>query len=156
MRKSARRRPYVAKSRTLATCPWKMTAVFAPIEQIISGIRSSGTVDAAKGAPVFQEHMKGGWYEMVPALAGVIHFHEIALSRHQLPVELDGLRRLSAKLDKDAPLFDTDLDAAEASIVSCKRQATALTVDEAQDILDTIRMSIAMDKISTTTPPKTA
>lgn len=132
---------------TLRTQPWKVLSVFMPIEQVLARMESSGTIDAAGGVPIFQEDGKGGWYEIVPALQGVIEFHQVALSRYGLPVDIAGLERLCNKLDLGAPIFQNDVDSAHRSIDSCKRQAMHLRVSQASSIVETVRISMELDRL---------
>jgi hypothetical protein len=130
----------------LRTQPWRIFAVFEPIEAILSRMERDGTIDAASGVPVFCEHGAGGWYEVGPALEGVLQFHEIAASRYALPCDLAGLQRITKKLEVGAPIFEADIAAARASINSCKRQAMALRQSQACDIVDTVRISMELDR----------
>lgn len=147
MRKSAKRRPYQPRRLKLSHRPWKVELVFGPIERILHRIEIDCTVDCVQGRPVFYEDGNGGWYEVVEALRGVIEFHQLAEARHGLPVDLEGMIRVANKLNSGAPLFEQDIALARANIETCKRQALRLTLDEAEDILNTIRISMELDKI---------
>jgi hypothetical protein len=141
-------RKYQRKPRTdplLITQPWKLLSVFAPVEEVLDRIERDGTIDAAGGVPVFCESSTSSWYEMVPALQGVIEFHVVARDRYRYAVDLAGLDRLRNKLDLGAPLFESDLQAARQSIVSCKQQASRLRVSQAVSIVDTVRISMALE-----------
>ena len=131
----------------LRTQPWKIFAVFDPIERILSRIEREGVVDAAGGVPVFHEDSRGGWYEVVPAINGVIEFHEHAQTRYGLQCDVSGLKKLAKKLELGAPLFTGDITAARASIDTCKQQAGALRVSQALDLVRTVQISMEMDKL---------
>ena len=131
----------------LRTQPWKVALVFGPIERILHRLEADGTIEVAGRQVVFKEDGRGGWYDAVAALRGVIQFHELAASRHGLPVELASLRKFANKLDTAAPIFEADIKAVRDCIIECKRQAMQLRVSQAQDIVDTIRISMEMDKI---------
>ena len=146
MRKSGKRYRVNRGDPLLITQPWKVASVFAPIEQVIDRIARDGTVDAAGGVPVFHEDARGGWYEIVPALAGVLEFHQLAAARYGLGADVAGLERLGKKLDVGAPIFDTDLSDARRAIVSCKQQAMRLRVSQAQDIVTTVQTSMALER----------
>jgi hypothetical protein len=152
MRKHCKRRIRTAKSPKLACYPWKVEAVFYPLDRIMHRLESEGTVEVAQGRAVFREEMRGGWYDMAAAMEGIIEFHTLAEERHGLAVDLDGLIKLRAKLQYASPLFDSDLAKARASIEACKRQALQLTLDEAQDLLTTVQISSELDKIKPTAP----
>lgn len=149
MRKHTRRKPMHHRRATLSSQPWKVSMVFDPIEKILHRMLADGTIDCAQGRPVFREDGKGGWYEVVEALRGVIEFHQLAEARHGIPAEVDGMIRLANKLHLSAPIFEEDIAATRANIEKCKRQALRLTLDEATDIVKTLQISMVMDKIST-------
>jgi hypothetical protein len=122
--------------------------VFDPIDKILHRMQSDGTIDCAQGRPVFREDGRGGWYDLVAALRGVIEFHQLAEARHGIAAEVDGMIRLANKLHLSAPIFEEDIAATRANIETCKRQALRLTIDEATDIVRTIQISMEMDKIT--------
>lgn len=147
MRKSAHRRPYQPRRLKLNTQPWKVDGVFGPIERILHRLEADCTIDSAQGRPVFHEDTKGGWYDVVEALRGVIAFHQLAEVRHGIAADVDGIIRFANKLHSGAPIFEQDLALVRANIDTCKRQALRLTIDEADDILQTIRIGMAFDQI---------
>lgn len=148
MRKRAKPRRHADP--LLRTCPWKITAVWHPIEQILSRLRRSGEIDVAGTQVVFYEDGRGGWYDMIEAMRGVIQFHEIAASRLNIAVDVSGLVKFANKLEAAMPLFDADLDAVRKSMDSCMRQALNLRLSEALDIIDTVRISGEMEKLKLT------
>lgn len=131
----------------LRTRPWKIYAVFGPLESILNQIEKDGTVMACGNQIVFLEDGSGGWYDAVAALHGVIEFHQIAEMRYGLAVDTAQLIKLANKLDSGAPIFESDIQAARESINHCKRQAGQLRESQACDLVDTVRISMEMDKI---------
>jgi hypothetical protein len=121
--------------------------VWAPLETVLAQIERDGTVDAEGQRIVFREDMRGGRYDLVEALRGVIEFHELAASRHGLPVDVSALVRFANKLDAGSPLFESDISAVREAITACKRQALNLRQSWAQDILDTVRISAEIDRL---------
>lgn len=144
MRKSAKRRPYKQKTQVMADA----SAVFAPIEHVIAEIRRTGTIDAVGDTPVFCDNNK--LHPLVPAIERVIQFHELALSRYGTPVDIAGMKHLVVSLKSWSGLDVAMLDEAEISIASCKRQAMALTMQQANEIIQTVRISIRMDQLKGT------
>lgn len=140
MRKSAHRRPYQPRRLKLSTQPWKID-IFGPIERILHRLEADCTI------PVFHEDGAGGWYDVVEALRGVIAFHQLAEARHGLAADVDGLIRFANKLHSGAPIFEQDLALVRANIDTCKRQALRLLLDEATDIVQTIRIGMELDKL---------
>lgn len=137
----------------LRTQPWKIVTVFGPIERILHRLEADGTIDVAGRQVVFKEDGKGGWYDAVEALRGVIQFHELAATRHGLPVDVSALTKFANKLDAGAPLFEEDIAAVRRCIADCKKQALQLRVSQATDIVDTIRISMEIDKLRDEEPP---
>jgi hypothetical protein len=130
----------------LRCCPWRVFAVFAPIERILSRLEIDGTVEVAGRQVVFKEDSKGGWYDAPAALRGVAEFHDIAASRYHIPANTDPLWKFAAKLDAGMPLFEADIIGVRASIESCKQQAMRLRVSEAESILRTVQIGEQLDK----------
>lgn len=147
MRKSAKRRPYRATRIKLSAQPWKISTVFDPIERILHRLEADCTIDSAQGRPVFYEDGHSGWYDLVEAIRGLIDFHQIAEARHGIAADTDGLIRFANKLHSSAPIFEQDLALVRANIDTCKRQALRLTIDEATDIVQTIRIGMELDKL---------
>lgn len=88
----------------LKAMPWKVADVFRPLETIIRQIEREGTVEACQGRPVFREESRGGWYEFVPALKGVIDFHQLAAERKGITIDCTQLTKFAKKLDAGMPL----------------------------------------------------
>ena len=139
-----KRKPY---DPTLKTQPWRISAVWAPIEQVLSRIARSGEVDAVQGRPVFYEDSKGGWYEIAPALRGCIDFHRLAGTRHGLTADVAPLEKIANKLDAGTPIFMADLDAAFAAIAQCKRAALSLRITQALRLVDDCRIKFKLEEV---------
>jgi hypothetical protein len=131
----------------LKCCPWRIFAVFQPIEQILSRLEIDGTIEVAGRQVVFKEDSKGGYYDAPAALRGVAEFHDLAATRHHIPANTTPLWQFAAKLDAGMPLFEADIAAVRASINSCKQQAMHLRVSQAESILRTVQIGEQLDKI---------
>ena len=130
----------------LRTQPWRMTMVFGPIERILHRLESEGTVEVAGRHVVFKEDGRGGWYDAVAALRGVIEFHQMAQSRHGHPADVEALIKFANKLEAGAPIFEADLAQVRAGIASCKRQALQMRLSQADDIVKTIQISMRLEE----------
>lgn len=133
----------------LRTQPWKVHDVFSPIERVLHRIEADGTVDAAGATIVFREESRGGWYDLVAALTGVIEFHQLATIRYGIPCDVAPMVRFATKLEHGAQLFQADVDSVRRAIDCCKAQALQLRVSQANDIVNTVRISMAMDHVRT-------
>lgn len=127
--------------------PWKVMMVFQPLETVLNRLEKEGTVDAAGRQVVFREDMRGGWYDLVAALRGVIEFYEIAQTRHQLPADVDAMARFANKLEAGMPVFEQDITAVRSCIASCKSQAMKLRLSQATDIVQTIQIRAELDRL---------
>lgn len=134
----------------LRTQPWKIAAVFGPIERILAQLEIDGTIEVAGRQVVFKEDSRNGWYDAVEALRGVIEFHQLAQSRHDHPANVDALIKFANKLEAGAPIFEADLDQVRADIASCMRQAMQLRVSQAEDIVQTIQISMRLYAVTGT------
>jgi hypothetical protein len=134
-------------SRLLGTEPWRIAASIDPIEQIIDQIEHTGTVDSARGEVIFRDTGSQDYYSAVPALRGVVEFYETAAARKRWPLELKGIERLWRKLDLSCPLTQGDIDAARADIAEIRRYAPTLTLAEADDLVNTVKISQEFERI---------
>ena len=131
----------------LRTVPWRVAAVFSPLERVLHRLEADGTVESSGRQIVFKEDSKGGYYDLPAALRGVVEFHRIAESRHQLPVEVDAMERFANKLEFGSPLFEQDLADVRANINSCKAQALRLRVSQADAIIRTVQIGAEIDRL---------
>jgi hypothetical protein len=132
----------------LALTPWKVDAVWAPLERMLARLEIDGTVDTAMGKPVLHDDANRGWYEIAPAIEGIAQFHEIAATRHGWQIDLRPLHKLAAKLRHGSPVFAADIAAVRACADRCKRHAMQMTGREAEDVLQTVRISIQMEQVT--------
>ena len=133
----------------LKAMPWKVAEVFRPLETIISQIEREGTVEACQGRPVFKEESRGGWYEFVPALEGVIDFHQLAAARKGITIDCTDLTKFARKLDAGMPLTTTDTTKARAVIDTLKTFAlNHLTLGEAKTNLRDVRIKFELEQLT--------
>jgi hypothetical protein len=130
---------------TLAERPERIHAVWSPLEKMLAEMESTGEVDAERGKPVFFEEEHRGWYEVAPALQGLIEVHALAAQRYGKEIDLEPLRKLSKKFDCGAPVFPEDLAKVRTCISNCKRMDGSLTVTQAVDLIQTIQIHNALN-----------
>ena len=131
----------------LKTQPWRITAVFGPIERILHRLEMDGTVETAGRHVVFKDDGKGGWYDAIAAMRGVVEFHEIVALRLKKEIDLQPMVKFCNRLDAGMPLFEEDVTAVFRCISQCKAIVMNLRVSEAIDIIDTVRISAELDKL---------
>ena len=132
----------------LKTQPWRVFAVFAPVERIINRISIDGTVQVAGRHVVFKEAAYGKeWYDAVAALRGIIDFHRMANERYPVKADTAALEKLANRLDAGAMIFDADLPLILKSIASCKRQALSLRVSQAASLVQDVQISVQFDRL---------
>jgi hypothetical protein len=132
----------------LRTQPWKIYAVFAPIERMLHQLETDGSVNVQGAQIVFTEHDHDGYYDLVEALRGLIEFHELATEKTGTPASVAALTKFANKLHLGAPIFEADIAAVRADIASCKRQAGGLRVREAADMVRTVQIRMRIDAIN--------
>lgn len=103
-------------------------------------------METAQGRPVLYDAGTNGWYEIAPAIQGVVDFHRIAADRHGWQIDLAPLGKLAKKLEHGSPIFPADVAAVRDCAAQCKRLVGELTLREAQDILRTVRIQIELGK----------
>ena len=131
----------------LRTVPWRVAAVFAPIERVLFRLEADGTVEARGRQVIFREDSKGGWYDLPVALRGVVEFHRLVKTHHNLPVEVDAMERFANKIKLGSPVFEQDLANVRSDIASCKAQAMRLRVSQADAIIRTVKIRAEIDRL---------
>lgn len=148
-RKGAKK--YDARSRAghvkLRAQPWKIHAVFEPIESILDEMEQQGTVSVDQNdTPIFSELAHNDVYEFVPALGGLIDAFDLHAERHGLPVVTDALKRICVKLEKGEMLDQYDMAAARRSIASLKSQAGDMEVDYAFRLVRDVQIKFKLEE----------
>lgn len=133
----------------LRTQPWRVMAVFTPVERMLDRMEIDGTVETNGDQVVFMEHGNGEWFDLPAALNGLVEFHELATEKHGVPASTAALTKLASDLHDGNPIFEADIAAVRRDIASCKHQALKLRISQAADIVRTIqiRSEIAMNDV---------
>ncbi len=126
--------------------PWRVMAVFQPLERVLARLEIDGTVDTDGRQVVFKEGTREDWYDLPAAIRGVAQFHELA-GRHGVTVDVTPLERFANKLEADSPIFERDIAKVRECIDACRQQALRLRVSQAVEILKTVQISAAMDDL---------
>lgn len=127
--------------------PWRVAAVFDPLEAILDGLERDGEVTTTRdGTPIFRDMNDGHYYETAPALEGIIDaFHTHAL-RQNRPMPLEPLRVLTRKLRYVMPLEMSDIKAARAAVKVLRAESMEMTLRYANDLIRTTQIRIELDE----------
>jgi hypothetical protein len=126
--------------------PWKIHAVFEPVEAILDEIEQSGMVSVTEeGKPIFSELAHNDVYEFVPSLCGLIDAFDLHAERNALPIVTDALKRVCVKLDKGEMLDQFDLAGARQSIAALKKQSGDMEADYAYRLIRDIQIKFALE-----------
>lgn len=132
---------------TLRTQPWRVAAVFGPLEAVIAQIEQSGTVTAdGQGMPIFKDGNDGCWYATVPALEGIIDAYQTHELRSGRAMPLDRLRQFARKLEYSSPLTLADCGAVKEDIEVLRRETMSMTVDYASSLVTTTQIKIELQE----------
>ena len=129
---------------TLAVQPWRIHGTFAPIDSLLDQIEKTGMIDVAQGDAVLKDLRTGHYVRFVPEFRGLIAFFEIARNRHAWPIETAPLTRLANKLHTACPITAEDIAASRASCSALRRYVPRLTMEEANDIVNTVKIRAAL------------
>lgn len=142
------RRPKADPMRALAaTQPWKVNAVFAPLDNIFAQLQQDGTVHTERGVPVYWDTKSNQWHEIEPALGGLIDYYEIATRRHQVNIDLQPLTTFCNRLGAGTPLTLENVAAAQATTNLLRQFALHhLTIGEANDILTSAKIKFEIEE----------
>ncbi|UXC37149.1 hypothetical protein [Cupriavidus gilardii] len=145
------RKPYRPKWNSggvkLRSEPWRVAAVFAPLESMLDAIERDGEVMATRdGTPIFRDLNDGHYYETAPALEGIIDaFHTHAM-RQNRPMPLEPLRLLARKLRYAMPLEMADITAVRQAIKVLRAESLEMTLQYANDLIRTTQIRIELDE----------
>lgn len=129
----------------LRVVPWRVMAVFDPLERILSRLEMDGTVEAHGRQVVFKED-SSGYYDLPAAIQGVVEFHRLAEKQYAIPVHVDAMERFANKLEAGSPVFEHDLEAVHSDIASCRGQAMKLRVSQAAAIIRTVQIQAELER----------
>lgn len=126
--------------------PWKIRAVFEPVEAILDEIEQSGMVSVTEdGKPIFSELAHNDVYEFVPSLCGLIDAFDLHAERNALPIVTDALKQVCVKLDKGQMLDQYDLSGARQSIAALKTQSGDMEADYAYRLIRDIQIKFELE-----------
>lgn len=127
------RDPLTIKLRLL---PWRVAAVFNPIEAILLQLETEGTITTSdKDMAMFKDTGDGIWYASADALEGMIEAFDIHRLRAERDYSLDALRRMAVKVRDLAPVFQEDIDAARECLVVLRAEALEMTAGYANNLI---------------------
>lgn len=126
--------------------PWKIHAVFEPIEAILDEIEHSGTVSVTEdGTPIFSEMAHNEIYEFVPSLGGLIEAFDLHAERNSLPIVTEPLKRMCVKLDKGQMLDQFDMADCRRSIALLKGQSADMEAEYAYKLIRDIQIKFEIE-----------
>jgi hypothetical protein len=126
--------------------PWKIHAVFEPVEAILDEIEHSGMVSVTEdGKPIFSELAHNDVYEFVPSLCGLIDAFDLHAERNSLPIVTDALKLVCVKLDKEQMLDQYDLAGARQSIAALKAQSGDMEADYASRLIRDVQIKFELE-----------
>lgn len=127
--------------------PWRVAAVFDPLEAILDGLERDGEVTTTRdGTPIFRDMNDGCYYETAPALEGIIDAFATHAVRQHRPMPLEPLRVLARKLRYAMPLEMADVAAARQSVKALRAESMEMTLRYANDLVKTTQIRIELDE----------
>jgi hypothetical protein len=152
--KKPRHKPHLARWNgdgiKLRAQPWKVAAVFNPLEAILDQLEQHGTIDATpSGVAIFKDAIDGHWYESSVALMGVVDAYEIHERRTGRTIDLAALAQLANKLKYDMPIFSDDTRACRACLVRMKVETIQMTAGYAKQLIKDFQIKEEMEKVTT-------
>jgi len=128
--------------------PWKVHAVFSPLESILEQLEDEGTIDVAGANPVFQDHNDGCWYQSAPAIRGVVEAYQIHERRTGVPLDLEPLRVLANKIEYGMPIFEADTKACWECLARMRRETMEMTAAYARELINDYKILEALQEIA--------
>lgn len=147
--KKPHRRTWNAGGVLLKSEPWKIHAVFAPLESIIDQLEQDETIDVTPGGvAIFQDRKDGCWYDSVVAIMGVVDAYELHEVRNKRVINLDPLRQLANKLKYGMSIFPSDTEAVRACLKRMRVETMQMTADYAKQLIQDIQIKEELQKVA--------
>lgn len=128
--------PRDPRSIKLRVLPWRVAAVFNPIESILSQLETDGTITTSEdGMPMFKDEGDGTWYASADALEGLIEAFDIHRLRADRGYSLEPLRELAVKVRDLAPVYLEDIQAARQCLAVLRAESLEMTAGYAADLI---------------------
>lgn len=142
---------YVPRSRDdlkLRFEPWRVAAVFAPLEAILAQGERDGTVYVYgdDDRPMFRDP-DGNWYDSVAALAGLVDAFEIHEARAGVNLGMEPLRLFRDKLDSGTMIEPGEADAVRDCMTRMRCAALDMTIGEARQLIKDFNIKEEMEKL---------
>jgi hypothetical protein len=129
--------------------PWKVAAVFNPLEAILDQLEQQGTIDATPAVvAIFKDAIDGHWYESSVALMGVVDAYEIHERRTGRKIDLAALAQLANKLKYDMPIFSDDTQACRACLARMKAETVQMTAGYAKQLITDFQLMEELQKVT--------
>lgn len=120
----------------LRLLPWRVSAVFDPVDAILRQLENDGTITTSEaGIPMFKDNGDGTWYASADALEGLIEAFDIHRLRAGRDYSLDALRALAVKVRDLAPVYPEDTKAARACLAVLRAESLDMTAGYATDLI---------------------
>ena len=143
------RKPRNRLSPRLRTQPWRVSAVFQPLESVLLQIEQTGEVTTdGKGMPMFKDAGDGHWYATTPAIEGIVEAYATHELRSGRLMPLDNLRRFAKKLEYASPLTLDDCAAVRRDLAALRSETLAMTVEYAASLVRTTQIKIELERIA--------
>jgi hypothetical protein len=147
-RHKAYRPKLVGENIKLKMQPWKVRAVFQPLEAILDQLEQQGTVDATPaGVAIFRDAVDGHWYESCEAITGVAEAYEIHEIKTGRQLNLVPLRQLANKLKYSMPIFSADTEACRACLSRMRAETIEMTAGYARDLIKDFQIKEQLEKV---------
>lgn len=148
-RGAVRRKSWNAGGVLLKSEPWKIHAVFNPLEAIIDQLEQDETIDVTPGGvAIFQDRKDGCWYDSVVAIMGVVEAYELHEVRNNRVINLEPLRQLANKLKYGMSIFSSDTEAVRACLKRMRVETMQMTADYAKQLIQDIQIKEELEKVA--------
>lgn len=117
----------------------KASKIISPLVAILDQLELHDTVDVEGDTSVFRDASDECWYEMSPALQGVIEFFEEVGHRHRIAIDLSALDTLRQNLVAGETILLSQIHQVRNILPKLQVIANRLNSSEALEILDGIR-----------------
>jgi len=145
------RKKYVPKwnaGKTLRTEPWKVAAVFGPVESILDRLERDGEISIdPDDRPLFNDQIDGNHYALAPSMRGLTDAFDLHRERQGKPLVSSGLLGLVSRLESGDDIDQADIDAARKSVAAMRADALEMSGEYAAGLVKTCQIKFEMEAL---------
>jgi hypothetical protein len=125
--------------RTLGSMPWKVSAAFGPLEQILTTLETTGEIEHDSQGAIYRAPSSNDWNDMAAAIEGFAQAYDIhaSISGREMPTA--SLHQLANRFKYGMFIFRADVDAVRRDLAILKAETLPMTENYTTALIQTVQ-----------------